>query len=296
MTLSIITKGSAAPAYAPVFGNLVHTGNLKFAIRANSKANFFDLSDEEHTLNVLPNTKLLLTPKGINTFGAGNDGLNTGIQVTDLLATQLDDHTLMGVISIPSLSIGVNIISAWAFGDYISATAYRGIGVFLRVVPNGDSTASVLLRAGFSGALKTTGAVAGSFIDVPYLTNVPLTSLTDVKPMFFMARQKTLSGTNYLDVKILSSNLATTTTNTTNDLSGAAKASVLASAGISPRPIKIGSAYASNAIDDSLSTAIDIKEARLDSVALTDQQIEDQYQATKKWLLAEGVLDISHWR
>ena len=47
MTLSIIAKGAKAPDNAPVFGNLVYTDSLQFALRATSKQNAFDLSDNE---------------------------------------------------------------------------------------------------------------------------------------------------------------------------------------------------------------------------------------------------------
>lgn len=38
-----------------------------------------------------------------------------------------------------------------------------------------------------------------------------------------------------------------------------------------------------------------IKEVRVDSVELTQQQILDQYAATKSWINAEGLMNISHW-
>ena len=57
-------------------------------------------------------------------------------------------------------------------------------------------------------------------------------------------------------------------------------------------PLRIG--YLNDLFDKG--TFKHIKEVRFDGAELTSAQIEDQYQATKKWLLAEGVVDISHWR
>lgn len=296
MTLSIITKGSAAPAYAPVFGNLVHTGNLKFAVRANSKNNFFDLSDEEHTLNVLPDTKMLLANKGIDIFGGGNAGTSQGIQALGLLATQVSDYTILGVIASPKIAVSDQTTNLWLLGDFVATASYSGLGLFLRSTVNGDGTYNITLRGCFGGRHKTTGVNGGAFVDVAYLQNIPSLSNNDVKPMFVVARQRIAGGTTYMDVKILSSNLENSNTNTNYDMSGAGKAQILSDLGITPRPLKIGGCYAASASDDSIFRSINIKECRFDGVALTDQQIEDQYQATKKWLLAEGAIDISHWR
>ena len=87
----------------------------------------------------------------------------------------------------------------------------------------------------------------------------------------------------------------TPTITTTLATSNISFSSAARSPNMTGRDFRIGSIADTNNFESTVHTA-KTKEALFYGNCLTPQEIEDQYQATKKWLLAEGAVNISHWR
>lgn len=294
MTLSIIAKGAKAPDNAPVFGNIVHTDSLKFALRATSKQNAFDLSNNEVDF-------LVQNGASFNQHGFTNSSNTGGSIVLDSTCQFIDmhDYSVQGVIS---AKIKMNSGVAFA-ADYHNS---NGCDTFLGLVRNG----STLEFKNFFGAatpdgagITFTGSPAGaSSIQIPasHFT-VSTDNVMNLKPIFIATSLKVDPSKNSqgsLDIYIKSQKNEAAYSfqfalNNPSDMQFAPAKKRATFVNATPNLVHIG-----GLVNDPWNNgdSKSIKEIRIDSRYFTAGEIEEQYQATKKWLLAEGAVDISHWR
>lgn len=284
MGLNIIARGGVAPVSAPVYGHLLNTGAMRLAFRPTSENNAFDLSNDEHTLT--KSGSPLYTPAGMLVSGNG------GVEVSGLQFLTLDSYTILAVVSASNLKLtddnnkGIAIL-----GDYVSGNSSTMLYI---ETYNSVST----IRVVFGGYNTTTNAVANSnrTFAVPSAYIVSNSDGTyNIKPIFIAAHIDLSNGDSGAQrIFIPSTQVAPVYENIFSVSGAAAKFGKTAKAlgqVNTAQSVKIG--YSANGVGTASSKTI--KCARVDSVALTQQQIIDQYQATKKWLTAEGVLNISHW-
>jgi hypothetical protein len=283
MGLNIIARGGVAPMNAPVFGNLLHTDAMRLALRPTSSNNAFDLSVDEWPLNV--NGSPLFTPNGMLISGSG------GLEAAGLKLADKNSYTILAVLSASNLSLTDNNNKNIAVtGDYLPGNASS----MLYVLPSGGVPAVSMTFGGYN---TTTSAVANATrsaaIPSSYITNNS-DGTYNIKPIFIAAHLSIDSGDSGAQRIFIPSTQAAplyenvfSVSATPTKFDRTSKA--LGQAG-GVQNVKIG--YYTGGTVASNKT---IKCSRVDSVALTQQQIQDQYQSTKKWLAAEGVLNIAHW-
>ena len=294
MTLSIIAKGAKAPDNAPVFGNLVYTDSLRFALRATSKQNAFDLSDYETDF-------LIQSGASFNKNGLSNTSNTGGALVLSSTCQFIDmyDYSVIGVIAGEiKAGSGISFVA-----DYHNS---NGCDTFLGLVRTG---ANLSFNSFFgaatpaNGGITFSGATSGaSYVQIPtnhFIINGD-TTMT-LKPVFIATSLKVdpnNNGQGSLDVYVKSQKSEAAYSfqfplGNPDDFqfSPAKKRATFGST--SPNLVHVG-----GLVDDPWNNgdSKSIKEIRIDSRYFTAGEIEEQYQATKKWLLAEGAVDISHWR
>lgn len=283
MTLSVTLRNSNAPSNAPVAGRVVHTENLQALVRANNPLNFFDLSDEQRTLTKV-NDATLTTPQGIVANGDG------GVIVQGLNEALLDNFTLSGVFSTQTNAASGSVAWQWLGGNY-NGTGL-GMGLFSRETVTG-ATSTLMIRAGFYSR-NSSGVAQSRFIDFTIGTGLPLRPAT---PWCYVAMTQTAASdgnaTLRLYVPSLSATPITQLITPANNENYHSAARRLNFAGVFPN-MQIAAVPLSGGLDSNAHLA-QVKEFRFDSAALTAQQISDQYQETKKWLAADGVVDVSTW-
>ncbi|NHC02314.1 hypothetical protein G9F31_00755 [Acinetobacter sp. 187] len=294
MSLSIISKTAKAPVSAPVYGHLVHTDKMELCLRATNSGNFFDLSDQEQTLTPRGIYNGVLDKTGIVTKGSGALG---GIVVEGVNLSEMREYTAITVIKIDQLVGSNQALNLWAVGDWSGALQVAGMGLFGRIdFYNGVWTQR--LRGSLWGK-NTDGTLLNAFREVVLAQQAGVAGVMpnfEHQWMFIVHRisyNPTLTNKWSQSVIVKSMNLQSTVSSSA-DFSPEARKQLAVAEGKTLPPALIGSVY-SRAHEDSTDHTIHIKELRIDSTALTDQQIEDQYQATKKWLKAEGAVDISKW-
>lgn len=288
MTLSIIAKGAIAPVNAPVFGNLVHTDNMLFAMRASSSSNAFDLSDNEQSI-------LLNNPENITYSQNGVLYPRQSYGTVDSInLTALNSYTLSAVITEATFTGG-----SIALGNWNSASNLAKTFLSLRK----DSNTKISLIASFA-ATNVAGTSQNSYEQIYDITDQFTISngvATLNKPIYTAAVicNGTSADSSYVKLFLSSFQAAAVVTNQyTNNSSNtyqfdAAKKTAVMSA----TPLCIGDVPIANGLwTEDTAEKVRIKEVRVDNTYLTDAQIEDQYQATKKWLIAEGAVDVSSWR
>ena len=283
------------PVEALIQYHPVHTENMVFCLGVTNSDDFIDLSERHHALE--KNGTVLLSTAGLDI-----DGLNGvaagGLTVPDLTLRAYQDYTLMAVISAKNIMLDSAEHNVVFIGDYKTGNASTLVGV--KSVASGD-TRKLVFRVVYGASNRSNPASASNLIsDV----DVPASLIVD-------NGDGTVNITTSLIVASLSSSesdnagsicfyLPSYQLEAMTDRAFAAAdekrvftvegKSLAQSSGLNP--VTIGFVH------DTFSSATHktIKTARIDAVSLTAQQIEDQYQATKSLLLAEGAVDISHWR
>lgn len=294
MSLSILAKGAQAPMTAPVFGHLTHTDKMKLCVRSTNSVNFFDLSDYEHPLELAADKKLLLTESGMKSYGGAGNG---GAIVKGLYSTDIDSFTVMAVVQAKPKPQPTRPMFVWVLGDFHSPSIYSGIGLLLCTVWNSSkSDWELIVRGCFGGKLKSTGANIVTFVDIVIDRKTGTSAvIPDFNPPLIFATAKIDVNTeSVLTVSIPSLGLESSTKISTIDYSGVARKDVQVSNNYQNKELKILGSYSTSALD-TIEDQITVKEVRLDNVALSSQQIQDQYQATKAWLKAEGLININQW-
>ncbi len=292
MGLSVIARGATAPTHAPVFSNLVHTQNLEFCLRANSTLNAFDLSDKNRAVSA-PVGAGVYTQNGLSVNGLG------GVNVPDLRMAEYTNYTLMGVFftgaDIDYSAVSNPIVLA---GDWRGTGAGRNASTTIVVEKAADTNPEIRVYFGSKDRNNADRALNFSRIrGLPATHFVKTGNMVRLKPMFVAAsifiNTTTNTGRTSLYLKSEQSNeLIGNVFNPNSVPNMFLAADKLAQQPLGVEPFRVG--YLNDTFDKG--TFKHIKEVRFDSAELTSAQIEDQYQATKKWLLAEGVVDISHWR
>lgn len=282
MTLSVTLKNSNAPSNAPVAGRVVHTDNLQLLVRANNPLNFFDLSDAERTLTKV-NDATLITTNGIIANGDG------GVNALGLNEYMYDNFTLSGVFATETDTASASAVAQWLGGNYIGSGL--GMGLFVREVVSG--TSSLQIRAVFYYRTSS-GATGNQFIDVTIASGL---GARPAMPYHYVAMTQTSSSDGSAVLTLYIPSFSATPTVVTvipaNDRRYYASSRQLNFAGSFP-VMQIAAAPLVGVLDSAAHKAR-VKEFRFDSAALTAQQINDQYQQTKKWLAADGVVSVSAW-
>lgn len=294
MTLSIIAKGAKAPDNAPVFGNLVYTDSLQFALRATSKQNAFDLSDNEVDF-------LVQNGASFNQNGLSNNSNTGGSVVLDNTCQFIDmyDYSVQSVVSGKiKMNSGIALVA-----DYHNS---NGCDTFLGLVRNGatlnfNNFFGAASPAG-TGMTFSGGATGASNVQIPashFVVNGDNTMT--VKPAFIATSLKVdpsngNQGSLDIYIKSLKSEAAYSfqfPLGNPDDFQFSPAKKRATFGNTPPNLVHVG-----GLVDDPWNNgdSKSIKEIRIDSRYFTADEIEEQYQATKKWLLAEGIVDISHWR
>jgi hypothetical protein len=282
MTLSVTLKNSNAPSSAPVAGRVVHTDNMQVLVRANNPINFFDLSNNYHALTKVNDATLIET----NGIVANGDG---GVNVVGLSEHLYNNFTLSGVFSTETDTASVSAVAQWLGGNY-NGTGL-GMGLFVRETVSGTSTLTI--RAAFYYRTAA-GTVGSQFVDLVIGTGL---AARPAMPYHYVAMTQTSntdgSATLTLYVPSFSATPVVATVVPGDDKRFYASSRQLNFAGSFPS-MQIAAVPLSSVLDNTAHKAR-VKEFRFDSVALTTQQINDQYQQTKKWLQADGVVNVSGW-
>ena len=289
MGLSVTARGANAPAHAPIYSAMLHTDSMLFAIAPTSSHNAFDLSDHYRPTTISGSP--VFTERGMRIAGLG------GLAVPSVQPATINSYTMMGVIFLDNVRSTLSTSSAVLMGDFDGASdvATNASGVLSL-----DFASDGLPQCrAFFGAKNRNSAASFNFGRNTPLPTSHFSNAGDnftIRPIFIAATiditsNPTASTTAVYfkshQVEQVNGSLFNATT-VENDFYAASK---LQQQPNGAKPLSVG--FVSNNYDDP--TTKNIAFARFDSRALSSQEIEDQYQVIKKWLLAEGVVDISHW-
>lgn len=280
MTFQVTLRNATAPNYAPVTGAIPYKANLQLAVRANNSINFFDMSDAQRTLTKI-STATLITSDGIVASGAD------GIIVSGLDESIYNNFTLMGCFAVQANSAAIPAVANWLGGNYNAVG--EGMGLFVR--ETGTGTTTMTARAVFYYR-KADGTEASEILDIVLGTG---TARRNVPYHYYaMTQTSNTDGTATLTFYIPS---FTATPVTVTVVSGDDKRFYASSRRLNFASIpnfQIGSVPISSTLDAPEHKSA-VKEILFYSTALTAQQVADQYAATKKWLAADGVVNVSGW-
>lgn len=295
MSFSVVVKGSKAPADSPIFGRLTNTENMVFCTRPRGIKSLIDLSDSEHALTFRNPNNILAT---VNQSGLHVDAVKDYINIDTLDMRNLQSYTISGVFSANDILLSdatksrISILSDYATNNVSHMLATTVQSNILR------------LRFFFGGASKANPNTADNQYRQIDLTtdNILVADASGgthhIKPTYFAASVLADTVNDLCRIRIYLPSFQSSAMYT-SDIA-------LSSLSADLRPVAkkaVAKADARNLVFCGSQDAFDsgaskksVLELRIDSAELLHAQLLEQYEETKKSLLAENVIDISHWR
>lgn len=265
---SVIFKSVDAPASAQIFGRIAKTTDLALAMRAVNQSNIansdFDVSNIGATVK--------------NGYFV-SDG-NGGFEATVLQDQHLDEFTIIGAVAIDINDTKKTTPFSFFLGGTFS-TDQKGVGLRLHATNNASNTTMSLTLRLLTSGLDGNNASVLDQTRQTFVTDIPI---SDYPIHFYWARHQYVDGKSRMTVGVKSLNV--TAGITLNSLHGATQRAS------NTESYQIGSAP--NVSLDGTTHKLLTKEHLVYATALTDDEIETQYLATKNWLEKSG-MDVSHW-
>lgn len=266
-------RSAKAPSSARSYGFINNDERLLVAYRATNTVN---LAKKPYTVS--------------QTGGEYADGFllsdgNGGLQ-TNVVDADVSNFTMLAVAGVKVDQQNSDV----PFSHFIGGTSDRvdfkdwfGFGLRLNSIDNGDQTLSVILGGYVAGKSPDGSPVLKTTKDT-FVVNHPKNQ--DFPLHFYVLRNAIINGKSVVSIMIKSAGVVITSTEDTNSLSAESRDS--------GHSLQIGSIPYNNTSFDGVTHKLRTKEFLLYNQGLSDNDIEQQYQSTKKWLSRSGV-DVSHW-
>lgn len=256
MGLAVVNNSVNFNADLPIFGNIANKRDLLFAFRPSANA-LFDLSDNQHTINVQGR----VTPQGL----LGNISTQT---TTTFKEPDSDDITVIVCGRVVDFILGTNNRS-WFASSY-NAKSGTGFLVTADMVDGKTDTFDIKLRT-YLAARVSTGQTLGIYLpDIVIALN---TKATKTDYLYIVMRIK--ADTKTANTHIINKNLSVTRTyGSGDDITAAGRATATAVNWIINGTPKGNGGLTNN----------EVQQVLVYGRYLTDAEITEQYEMDKKWL------------
>lgn len=256
MGLAVVNNSVNFNADLPIFGNIANKRDLLFAFRPSANA-LFDLSDNQHTINVQGQ----VTSQGL----LGNISTRT---TTTFKEPDSDDITVIICGRVVDFILGTHN-RAWLASSY-NITSGTGFLVTADMAGGQTDTFDVKLRSYLAVRTSAGQTVSSTPPDIVLALN---TKATKTDYLYIVMRIK--ADTKTVDTRILNKNLSTTRTYAAgNNLTAVGRATATAQNWmINGTPAGSGGL-----------TNNEVQQLLVYGRYLTDAEITEQYEMDKKWL------------